>query len=295
MRDVTTGKDLPDLIQWTKGSVISWATDDRGFYYSRFPEPPPEKLLTVAALNEKVYFHKLGDPQSADKLVYERPDHRNWTIDPLVMEGSRYLLLYIYTGVSGKNMLAVQDLKAANPKTAMLIPSADYGYGPIAVVGSTLYLQTNDGAPRGRVIAMDLEHPERANWKEIVPERAETLDSAQIAGGKLLLSYMKDAHSAARLVSLDGKGGQEIAMPGIGTARMVQRPARGQGNVLQVRRFHYCACHLPAGFGDGQERGHPAEQSCGGFVAAMRRGRFSIRAKTARACQCSSVTRRGWL
>jgi prolyl oligopeptidase len=218
VREVATSKDTSDLIQWTKGTVISWAADDRSFYYSRYAEPPPAKLLTVAALDEKVYFHKLGEPQSADKLIYERPDHPNWGIDPLVMEGGRYLLLSIYTGVPGKNLLAYEDLRAANPHIVMLIPSADYGYGPIAVIGSTLYLQTNDGAPRSRVIAIDLEHPERANWKEIVPERAETLDGAQIADGKLLVSYMKDAHSVARLLTLDGKTVAEIAVPGIGTA-----------------------------------------------------------------------------
>jgi prolyl oligopeptidase len=218
VRDVATGKDAPDLIRWTKGAGISWAADDRGFYYSRYAEPPPEKLLTVAALDEKAYFHKLGDPQSADKLIYERPDHPNWGIDPLVMEGGRYLLLSIYTGVPGKNLLAYQDLRAANPHTVVLIPAPDYFYGPIAVIGSTLYLQTNDGAPRSRVITMDLDHPERANWKKIVPERAETLESAQIADGKLLLSYMKDAHSVARLAALDGKTVAEIALPGIGTA-----------------------------------------------------------------------------
>jgi prolyl oligopeptidase len=220
VRDVETGKDESDLIQWTKGSMISWTADDRGFYYSRFAQPPPEQLLTVAALDEKVYFHKLGDPQSADKLIYERPDHPAWSIDPLMMEGGRYLLFNIYTGVPGKNLLAYQDLRSANPRTEMLIPSAEYDYAPIAVIGSTLYLQTNDGAPRGRVIAMSLEHPERANWKEIVPERAETLDSAQIADGKLLLAYLKDAHSAARLLTLDGKTVAEIAMPGIGTAKL---------------------------------------------------------------------------
>ncbi len=218
VRDVATGKDLPDLIQWTKGATISWASDDRGFYYSRYAEPPPEKLLTVAALDEKVYFHKLGDPQSADKLVYERPDHPTWSIDSIVTEGGRYLLFYIYTGVPGKNQLAYQDLKASNPHTVMLISSTDYGYTPIAVVGSTLYILTTDGAPRSRVIAMDIEHPGRANWKEIVPERAETLDDVQIADGKLLLNYMKDAHSAARLVGLDGKAMGDVAMPGIGTA-----------------------------------------------------------------------------
>jgi len=218
VRDVDTGKDSSDLIQWTKSGAVSWTADDRGFYYARYPEPPPEKLLTVAALDEKIYFHKLGDPQSADRLIYERPEHPNWSIDPLVMEGGRYLLINIYTGVPGKNMLAYQDLRAANPKIAMLIASLDNAYGPIAVIGSTLYLETNDGAPHGRVIAMDIEHPDRANWKEIVPERAETIDATQIAGGKLLVSYMKDAHSAARLVTLDGKPVAEIAMPGIGSA-----------------------------------------------------------------------------
>ncbi len=218
VRDVATGTDSADLIQWTKGSGVSWAPDDRGFYYSRYPEPPPEKLLTEASLNEKVYFHKLGDPQSADKLIYERTDHPNWSIDPMVTENGRYLLLSMYAGVPGKNLLAYQDLRTANPKTVMLIPSPDFGYVPIEVVGSTLYLQTNDGAQRGRVIAMDIAHPERANWKEIVPERTDTLDSAQLADNKLLLSYLKDAHSAARLVSLDGKGAEEVAMPGIGTA-----------------------------------------------------------------------------
>ncbi len=222
VRNVETGKDLPDVIQWTKGSLISWAADNGGFYYSRYPEPPPAKLLTVAALDEKVYFHKLGDSQSADKLIYERPDYPTWSIDPLVTEGGQYLLLYIYTGVPGTNLLAYQDLRSTSPRTVMLIPSADHSYGPIAVIGSTLYLQTNDGAPRGRVIAMDLNRPERANWREVAPEGRETLDGAQIADGKLLLSYMKDAHSAARLVSLDGrssgKTAEDIAMPGYGTA-----------------------------------------------------------------------------
>jgi len=218
VRDVASGKDTSDVIQWTKGNGISWAANDRGFYYARYAEPPAEKLLTVAALDQKVYFHKLGDPQSADKLIYERPDHPNWTIAPIVMEGSPYLLFEMENGVPGTNLLAYQDLRAPNPRPVMLISSADHAYLPIAIVGSTLYLQTNDGAPRSKVIAMDIEHPERANWKEIVAERPETLEGAQIADGKLLLTYMKDAHSAARLVGLDGKLISEIAMPGIGTA-----------------------------------------------------------------------------
>ena len=218
VREVATGKDLPDLLHWTKSTMPAWTADDRGFYYSRFPEPPPDKILTVAALNQKIYFHKLGDPQPADKLVYERPDHPSWGLDSILPEGSHYLFFYIYPGVEGTNLLSYQDLNAANPHTVDLITTPQYSYVPIAAVGSLVYVQTNDNAPRGKVIAIDLDHPQRANWKEIVPQREETLQGVQMADNKLLLDYMKDAHSVARLVTLEGKPISEITMPGIGTA-----------------------------------------------------------------------------
>src|SRR5580658_5758837 len=159
VRDVTTGKDLPDLVRWSKDDSVSWAPDDGGFYYTRFPEPPPEKLLTVAALNNKVYFHKLGDPQQADKLIYERPDHPDWTLGPQVLEGAKVLLLYIYTGVPGVNLLSWRDLGNPSSPVKDLITTAQHSYDPIEAAGSMLYLRTNDGAPRGRVIAMDLQQP----------------------------------------------------------------------------------------------------------------------------------------
>jgi len=218
VREVATGKDLPDLIHWTKSTMPAWTADDRGFYYSRFPEPPPDKILTVAALNQKVYFHKLGESQSADKLVYERPDHPSWGLDSILLEGSHYLFFYIYPGVEGTNLLSYQDLSTVNPHTVDLITTPQYSYVPIAAVGSLVYVQTNDNAPRGRVIAMDLDRPQRANWREIVPQREETLQGVQMADNKLLLDYMKDAHSVARLVTLEGKPISEITMPGIGTA-----------------------------------------------------------------------------
>jgi prolyl oligopeptidase len=243
VRDVATGKDLPDLVRWSKSGTPSWAPDDSGFYYTRFPEPPPEKLLTVSALNEKVYFHKLGDPQQSDKLIYERPDHPNWTFGPQVMEGGKILLLWIDPGVPGMNLLAWRDL--ANPSSPVkdLVPTAAHSYNPIEVANSLLYLLTNDGAPRGRVIAMDPLQPDRAHWKEIVPEREETLEDAQMAGGRLLLSYMKDAHSAARLVTLDGKPVSDIEMPGLGTAAW--SPARLRDEEMF---YHFDSYTIPPGY-----------------------------------------------
>ncbi|HWE48429.1 MAG TPA: prolyl oligopeptidase family serine peptidase [Bryobacteraceae bacterium] len=218
VRDVATGKDLPDLIRWVKDSSASWSIGDGGFYYSRYPEPPADQVLTVAALNQKIYYHKLGDPQSADKLIYERPEHPSWGLGGEVMEGSHYFVIVIYTGDPGKNLLSYMDLNKPNAKPVDLIPQLQASYSPIAVTGSLLYLQTNDSAPRGRVIAIDLTQPDRAHWKEIVPQKAETLDSVQMADGRLLLSYMKDAHSIASLMTAEGKPVSEIAMPGIGTA-----------------------------------------------------------------------------
>ncbi len=218
IRNVATGKDLPDVIRWTKGGDISWTADNEGFYYSRYPEPPPEKLLTVANADQKVYFHKLGNPQSADKLIYARPDHPTWVVASDLLEGGRYLMLYASSGASGKNVLAFQDLKSKPGETVDLITAEEYSYRPIAHVGTMLYVLTNDKAPRSKVIAMDLAKPGRENWKEIVPESEETLEGAQLVDGKLLLSYMKDAHSTARLVTAEGKPIAEVQMPGLGTA-----------------------------------------------------------------------------
>ena len=243
VREVAGGKDLPDLLHWSKDLAIAWAPDDSGFYYTRFPEPPPDKVLTAIALNEKVYFHKLGDPQATDKLVYERPDHPDWTFAPKIMEGGKILLFWMETSVPGVDLLAWRDL--ANPSSPVkdLITVAEHSYYPIEVAGALLYVRTNDGAPRGRVIAMDPRQPARAHWREIVPEREETLEEAQMAGGRLLLSYMKDAHSAARLVTLDGKPVAEIELPGLGTAGW--SPARLRDEEMFYRFAGYT---IPPGY-----------------------------------------------
>jgi prolyl oligopeptidase len=200
VRGVSTGKDLSDLIQWTKGSGISWAEDGGGFYYSRFPQPPPEKMLTVAALDEKVYFHKLGDPQigrQADLRAAGSSELDDRSAGDGGQPVSAALHVHRRSRQESARVSGSAGRECENGDADSVRRCRIYAHR----VRFHAVSQTNDGAPRGRVIAMDMEHPERANWKEIVPERAETLDGAQMADGKLLLSYMKDAHSAARLVT----------------------------------------------------------------------------------------------
>jgi prolyl oligopeptidase len=218
IRDIATGKDLPDVIRWTKLTNAAWTKDDASFFYTRFPEPAPDKLLTAENKNARVYLHKLGDQQSADRLIYERSDHPDWEFGPQVTEDGRYLILYVSYGDSAKNLLFVQDLTAAKPVTREVISQWQAAYTVIGNDGSKLYVQTTDGAPRGRVVSIDLDHPEREHWKEIVPQREETLENALLASGKLVLAYLKDAHAAARIVSLDRRESKEIPMPGLGAA-----------------------------------------------------------------------------
>jgi prolyl oligopeptidase len=242
VRDIATGQDLPDLVRWSKGSAPAWAPDDGGFYYTRFPEPPPEELLTAAALHEQLCFHRLGDAQSEDRVVYETPSQPSWTFYPRVTEDGQALLVAIDPGVPGVNLLAWRDLSQPGSPFVDLVAEADHSYLPIETIGSLLYVQTNSGAPRGRVVAIDLRRPGKENWREIVAECAETLESAQLVSGRLLLSYMKDAHSMARIFDLRSGAQTEVSLPGLGTA--VWSEARSQDSEAF---FNFTGYTIPPG------------------------------------------------
>jgi prolyl oligopeptidase len=121
VRDIATGKDLPDEVHWSKFEDAAWAPDQRGFYYLRFPEPKPGETLRGENVFAKIYLHRLGEPQTADKLIYERPDQKHWMFAPLVSDDGRYLLIVVNTGDFGRNLLFYQDLKERAPRTVELI------------------------------------------------------------------------------------------------------------------------------------------------------------------------------
>ena len=217
VRDVRTGRDLPDSVKWVKFSRASWTKDGRGFFYSRYDEPREGARLTGANFFHKVYYHHLGTPQSEDTLVYERPDHKDWNFFATVTDDGRYLIISASQGSARRNRVLYQDLRTPGAPIVPLLMDYDAEYAFIDNDGPVLWFKTDLAAPRGRIIAIDVTRPERSNWREIVPAREDALVSVSAAGGRLIAAYLEDARSRVRVFALDGRPLGELALPGIGT------------------------------------------------------------------------------
>jgi prolyl oligopeptidase len=218
VRDVATSKDLPDVLKWIKFSGASWTKDGKGFYYGRFPEPKPGDDLKGANYYQKLYYHALGTPQSDDKLIYERPDQKEWQFSGTVTDDGKYLVITVGKGTDDKFRILYQDLTKDDSEPIEIIGNFDYEYSFIDNDGPLFWFKTNNGAPRGKVIAIDVRAPEPKNWKEVIPEAAETLEGIDVVGGSFLALYLKDAHSQVRVFKTDGAPLREIDLPGLGTA-----------------------------------------------------------------------------
>ena len=218
VRDVDTGQDLPDELHWSKAGGASWRKDGSGFYYTVYDAPKDGQMLKAANQYQKLYFHKLGTPQSADTLVYTRSDDPDWFVGGTVTDDGRYLVIQASYGDQVQNTVLVQDLGAPDSKIVEVIPKPDNVYNVLGNIGGTLYVLTDDGAPKYRIIAIDLAKPAKENWRTVVPEGKDTLDLATLVGHQLVAQYLQDAHSAVRRYDPDGKLLGEVKLPGLGTA-----------------------------------------------------------------------------
>ena len=227
VRDIETGRDLPDTVRWVKFLPVAWAPGQDAFYYLRFPEPKPGEALRSANTHSKIYLHRLGQPQSDDRLVYERPDRPEWLWEPKVSDDGRYLFILVQTPDYSKNLLYYQDLQDPSHKTVELIHELEAAYVPLGTKGSLLYVHTTSHAPKGRIIAIDLAKPEPANWREIVAEQKEALDSALMANDRFVATYLKDAASQVKIYGLDGSLKDEVRLPGPGKVEFF--PCRQSG------------------------------------------------------------------
>jgi len=218
VREVETGKDLPDELKWVKFSGASWTKDGKGFFYSRYDEPKAGEELKGLNYWHKLYYHRLGTPQAQDDLVYHRQDEKEWGFYGHVTEDGRYLIILIYKGTARENRIAYRDLQTPASNVVDLLTEWDAQYSFVGNDGPVFWFQTDSGALKRRVIAIDTRKPEKANWKEIIPEAAETLEGVGVVNDKFICSYLKDAYTQVKIHDLDGKFVREVKFPTIGSA-----------------------------------------------------------------------------
>ena len=215
---VDGGKVLGDEVKWSKYSGASWTKDGKGFFYSRYPEPKPGVEFQSLTLNQKVYYHRVGTPQADDVLVYERPDHPDWNMHGNATEDGRYLVLTISKGTAHKYRIAYKDLAEPYGLPTELIDNFENQYTFAGNDGPVFYFTTDLDAPRGRVIAVDVRKPERANWREVIPQAKESLEQVGFVGNMLVAHYLKDARTQVKMYTTDGSLVREVEFPGIGSA-----------------------------------------------------------------------------
>jgi prolyl oligopeptidase len=224
VRDIATGKDLADHLKWVKFSGAAWTHDSKGFYYSRYPEPREGDALTDTNLNQKLYFHRVGTPQSEDVLVYERPDQPKWGFSGSVTEDGRYLVVGVWKGTGPKNLVLYQDLAGANGNppgmNAMvaLVGEFEAKFDFIGNRGPVFWFVTDLDAPRGRIIAIDLRKPGRENWVELVAQGPDALQTASAVGGRIFADYLHDAYTRVAIHDTKGQHLGDVKLPGLGTA-----------------------------------------------------------------------------
>lgn len=218
VRDIDTGKDLSDKIEWIKFSGVSWTNDNEGFFYSRYDAPMKGDELKGSNYYQKLYYHKLGTQQSDDQLVYERPDQKDWGFGGSVTEDGKYLIISVWQGTERKNRLYYKDLRKDEAPVVKLLDDFDAEYDFLGNDDGVFYFRTDLSAPKGRIISIDTKNPARANWKELVPEADETLEGASILNNWFVLSYLKDARTQVKIYDKGGKFVREVELPGLGSA-----------------------------------------------------------------------------
>ncbi len=213
--DLVTGKLLEDHIQWAKFTGASWQGD--GFYYSAYDAPQKGKEFSGVNENHKIYYHKIGEPQSKDQLIYQNKLHPKRFYSSHVDEDERVLFIF-ESGAGRGNNLYLKDLAKKDAKIIQIADNLDNTYSPVEVLGDRILIMTNDGAPKYKIMETTISSPEQKHWKELIPESDVVLSSAGVIGNKLILSYEKDASSHVYRYDLDGKLLNEIKLPALGTA-----------------------------------------------------------------------------
>ncbi|MGC1985296.1 MAG: prolyl oligopeptidase family serine peptidase [Candidatus Cybelea sp.] len=216
VRNVASGRDLPDVVHWSKFSNASWLPDSKAFFYERYPQPKSQEEYKAALYGQGVYEHVLGTPQSADSVLYYRPEHRNWLYDAEVTEDGHYVVLTASSNDSINDRIGYADLSDPHRKIHELLWKNDAQWSYVGNVGPLFYFTTTLDAPNTRVVTIDLRRP--GAMRTLVPQSRSALSGATDVGGRLILSYLTDAHSAVKVYDRNGRFVRDVALPGVGTA-----------------------------------------------------------------------------
>jgi len=222
VRDVESGKDLPDTLHWAKFTGIAWTADSRGFFYSRYAAAGEGDSLLTPSKGQKLYYHSLGTPQSSDVLIWDRPDRPEWYVGAEVTDDGQFAIIRIAEGTSPNNRLYFIDLDSpTHPKVrspvVKIIDRFEASYTFIDNFGDYFAVLTDLNAPRGRVILLDVDEGKRAAPRVLIPEAADKLESMQLIGNRLIANYLHDAHSVLRIFSTRGIIERDVPLPGLGT------------------------------------------------------------------------------
>ena len=215
--DVATRKPLSDTLKWIKFSGAAWRGN--GFYYSRYPQPAPGTELTTLASHQAVYYHKIGTPQEQDEKVYEDPAHPLRSVGVGTTEDERFALLSVGENTKRGNALYFRDeSKGDKAFTSIVSEITDDRFDILDNEGDKFLLQTNKNAPNQKVVLYDPKNPDEKNWTPIIPERTEPLEAVSTAGGKLIVSTLKDVTTQVTVYNRDGKPENKVMLPAPGTA-----------------------------------------------------------------------------
>jgi prolyl oligopeptidase len=237
VRDVGTKEDLADHLQWIKFSTVSWTPDNQGFFYSRYDEPRGEGRLTAPNHYQKLYYHRLGTPQAEDRLVYDRPDQKEWGFRGSVTDSGHHLILHVTQGTERRNRLYYQDLRLPGSPVVELLNDFDAAYTFIDHEGPVFWVLTDQGAERGRVIAVDITRPQREFWREIIPEGEDNLRGVAVVNDEFLANYLHHARSRVQRFTLEGRPLGEIAVPGLVSVGGFTGRRRDQETFYSVTSF----------------------------------------------------------
>jgi prolyl oligopeptidase len=220
VRDLATGKDLAEQLDWVKFSSAVWTPDNKGFFYSRYDAPKAGETLTGSNVFQKLYYHRLGTAQANDVLVIDNPAEKSWGFGSFVSSDARWLIINVWRGGRKNGLMFLPLTQGAFVATKPVPITLDFDaeYAVIDAVADKLWLRSDKGAARGRVVAVDLLAATPSNWKTLVAESPDTLTNATAVGGKLVLRYLRDASSLVRVHNADGSLLREVQLPGVGSA-----------------------------------------------------------------------------